>query len=251
MDFFFEVVETVPKGVGFTHFDRLHAGWIAAFIAVSIVSAFHYRKLGVNGRNTWRKVIAVLLVLDEFIKQTLLICTGNWIFKYLPLHLCSINIFLIVYHCLKPGKVLGNFLYMVCLPGALAALLFPTWTKLPGWNMMCIHSFTVHILLALYPLVLVVNGDIKPEAKNIPKSLGVLVILAAVVYGANLLLGTNFFFLMSASKGNPLYWFKQHWGNHLYGFPVLIAGILLAMYGPVEICRRMKKGRTRNAFLIL
>ena len=47
--------------------------------------------------------------------------------EYLPLHLCSINIFVIAIHAWKPTKLLGGFLYTVCIPGAIAALLFPTY----------------------------------------------------------------------------------------------------------------------------
>ena len=41
----------------------------------------------------------------------------------LPLHLCSINIIFIAIHAWKPGKMLDNFLYGICIPGAVAALL--------------------------------------------------------------------------------------------------------------------------------
>ena len=54
--------------------------------------------------------------------------------------------------------------------------------------------------------------------------------MAAGVYCVNLLLDTNFFFLMEAEKGNPLYLFEQAFGSHLIGFPIIIAGILLVMY---------------------
>jgi len=47
--------------------------------------------------------------------------------------------------------------------------------------------------------------------------------------------------LMSADPGNPLYLFEQMWGNHLLGFPVIIAGVLLVMYGPLELIRKIKK----------
>ena len=125
---------------------------------------------------------------------------------------------------------MDNLLYSVCLPAALAALLFPTWTELPAVNFSHLHSFTIHILLALYPIVLTAGGDIKPSAKELPKSLLLLVAMAIGVYGVNLLLDTNYFFLMEAEKGNPLYLFEQAFGSHLIGFPVIIAGILFVMY---------------------
>ena len=67
-----------------------------------------------------------------------------------------------------------------------------------------------------------------------------LAALAAVALVLNLLWDTNFMFLMSASKGNPLYWFGQHWGNHLLGFPVLIAAVILVMHIPWCVARKVK-----------
>ena len=191
-----------------------------------------------------RFVYAGLLILDELIKIVGLSAFGNYDVSYLPLHLCSINIILIAVHVFKPSKALDNFLYSICIPGALAALLFPTWTKLPFLNFMHLHSFTVHILLATYPIMLTFAKDIRPSAKDLPKSLLLLMGMALPIYVVNLLCDTNFMFLMSASKGNPLYWFETAWGSHLLGFPVIMAGVLFVMYFThiVRACKaRIKK----------
>ena len=99
----------------------------------------------------------------------------------------------------------------------------------------------------MYPLVLAVNGVLKPSAKGIPKCLGLLVILAGVALVANLIFDTNFMFLMEADKGNPLYAFEQLFGNHLIGFPILISAVLVIMYVPMEIYRRHKEKATTVA----
>ncbi len=241
MSHFLDTTETIAEGYGFSLFDSLHLMWLAIGLVAVIVCSIVYKRLKPEGRGRFRKGIAWILIGDELFKMAILFIGGNYAVSYLPLHLCSINIFAIAVHAYKPSKMLDNFLYTVCIPGALAAMLFPTWTSLPITSGMHIHSFTVHILLMLYPVVLAINGDIKPELKSMPKSLGLLVILAIPIYIINLLLNTNFMFLMSADPGNPLYLFEQMWGNHLLGFPVIIAGVLLVMYGPLELIRKLKK----------
>ena len=161
--------------------------------------------------------------------------------KYLPLHLCSINIFLIAIHAWRPSKVLGNFLYLVCIPGAVAAMLFPTWATLPPLNFMYIHSFTIHILLALYPIVLALGGDIVPERREFPKCVLLLLVMAVPIYGVNLLCDTNFMFLMYPEAGSPLLWFREHWGNHLLGYPILIAAVVMVMSIPTFFMSRKRK----------
>ena len=243
MNYFFETTDSIAEGIGFSLFDTLHLLWIGIAVVCLLANVFFYRELGDRSRGLWRKVIAWLLIGDELFKMGILIYSGHYGVSYLPFHLCSINIFLIAIHAYKPSKVLDNFLYTVCIPGALAAILFPSWTSLPVMNGMHLHSFTVHILLMLYPVVLAIGGDIKPDIKWLPKSLGLLVLMAIPIYGLNLLLDTNFMFLMSADPGNPLCFFESLWGNHLLGFPVIILGVLLVMYVPLEIVKLIRKKR--------
>lgn len=245
MENFWCTSDNIPSGLGFSHFSGLHLAWLAAFAAVTVAGTLLYRRLGEKGRGIWRKTVALLLIADELFKLIPMLILGNFRVDYLPFQLCSINIFVIAYHAWHPGKLTGNFLYTVCIPGALAALLFPSWTKLPALNYMSIHSFTVHILLVLYPVALTVCGDIKPQLKELPKSLLLLVGFAALALVLNLIWGTNFMFLMEADKGNPLYWFGQNWGSHLLGFPVIIAAVILVLYGPLELYRHLK-GRVRQ-----
>ena len=241
MQYFLETVDTIDAGVGFSLFGTIHLAWIGLLAVAILINCLWFRKLSSDGRNIWKKTIAVLLLLDELFKTVILLIAGQYNVEYLPLHLCSINIFMITLHAWRPSASLDNFLYTVCIPGALAALLFPAWTELPVLNAMHLHSFTVHILLMLYPVVLTVNKEIRPNIKMLPKSLGLLGAMAVVIYVVNLLLDTNFMFLMYAEPGNPLYWFGQNWGNHLLGFPVIIVGVMMVMYLPIELHRKRQK----------
>jgi len=192
-----------------------------------------YRRSTAPRRCAIRCVWAILLVLNELFKLTCLFIGGNYLHKYLPLHLCSINIFLIAFHAVKPTKLLDNFLYTLCIPGAVAALLFPTWATLPAANFMHLHSFTIHILLAAYPIVLLAAGEIKPQLRYLPKVFLLLAGLAAAALAANVLLNANFMFLMYPEAGTPLCWFEDHLGNHLIGYPVIGSVVVLVMYAPI------------------
>ena len=77
--------------------------------------------------------------------------------------------------------------------------------------------------------------------KEVPKSLALLVVLAGVALVLNLIWDTNFMFLMSVGKSNPLYWFAKNWGNHLLGFPVIIAALVVMLYVPIELYYKLKK----------
>ena len=241
MEYFLDTVETIPPGVGFSLFGKIHWMWLTVFILFTVGSCLWYHGAGAEARANWEKGMALFLLGDELFKMACLTIGQRYLPDYLPLHLCSINIFLILFHSRKKNETLNHFLYTVGIPGAMAALLFPSWAELPLGNFMHIHSFTVHILLAAYPIVLAVNGVLRPSAGGILKCLALLLAMAAPICLINLWLGTNFMFLMWAEPGNPLYLFQQLWGSHLYGFPVIIAGVLLLMYLPLELIRKYRK----------
>ncbi len=241
MKHFWETSGSIESGVGFSHYDLCHILWLVGAVTVLVAVCLLYRRCDPRRRRLLRAAVAGLIVLDELAKLVLLSATGLWTVNYLPLQLCTINIFLIVAHVHKPSRVLENFLYLICIPAALAALLFPTWTKLPPANMMHIHSFTVHILLALYPAMLTAGGDIKPRLREIPKCVLLLVGMAIPVYFVNRWLDTNYMFLMEAEAGNPLLLFEKAFGHHLVGYPILLAVLILLLYAPWELVRVWRK----------
>lgn len=243
MKYLLATTGTIEPGLGFAMFDGVHIAWLIAFALFSACCCLAYRRLKRKGRRMMRIGMAALIVADEGLKMAALLIGGNFSVNYLPLHLCSINLFLIAWHAFRPGRMLDNYLYAVCIPAAMAALLFPNWTPLPVANLMHIHSFTFHMLLACYPVMLLAGGDIKPDAKAIPGVVALLVVLAGIAAAANSLLGTNFMFLSYASRSNPLYWFEVNMGSHLWGFVVILPLLLAGMYAPelIRAARRLKR----------
>ena len=245
---FFVTVENVAEGVGFAPFSLPHASWLIATALFCIAGGLWYRRATEHQRDIFRKTIAVLLILDELFKIVCLLIMGQYLPKYLPLHLCSINIFTITWYAfVRRTDAMRNFLYLICIPGALLALLFPTWTALPTTSFMYWHSSSVHLLLVAFPVILTIGGEIRPDWHYLPKSLGLLALFAVIALVANLIWDTNFMFLMYAEPGNPLYWFATHWGSHLWGFPVLLPAIILVMYLPWIIADAVKKRRAKTS----
>ena len=241
--YFWHTEEIIPEGLGFDHFGPTHWVFIALTVICSVLGSFYYRSLGETGRKRFRYAIAAAMMVDEFFKDISLVVLGLWTPEYLPLHLCNINLFVCAFYALRPSKALGNYLYTVCVPGALAACLFPSWTVLPAWNFMFLHSTTCHIMLVMFPIALTAGGDIKPSVKDLPRCLLILCGLASVAAIANLIIGgdSNFFFLCYADPGNPLYVFEQAFGCHLIGFPVIISGVLLVMQTPWYLMERSQR----------
>lgn len=247
MKYLLDTSNTIPEGVGFPLFGTTHLIWLGLILLFIAGSCVIYRNLRSTQREGMRLLFAALLIADELFKYAILTVGDRWLPEYLPFHLCSVNIFVIALHCVRPSKLTDNFLYSVCIPGAIAALLFPNWAGLPFPNLMHIHSFTIHALLIAYPVMLTFAGDIRPSGRYVPKTILLMVILGIPGVICNFTLETNFMFLMYADPGNPLYIFEQMWGNHLLGLPILIAAVILIMHGPRLLFRELS-GRRHSIY---
>ena len=145
MTHFFDSTESIAEGLGFPLFGFGHLCWLAAFVVFAVVCSRIYKKSDAAKRQRIRYIFVALLSLDEAIKVIGLSVQGLFEPQYLPFHLCSINIFIILWHCKHQNNALNNYLFIVGIPAGMIALLTPSWTVLPFWNFMNIHSFTVHI----------------------------------------------------------------------------------------------------------
>ena len=231
-----------PDYIRFEHFSPLHLAVTAGFIAIIIIAMLVYRKLGESERQKFLNIMAVLLLLDELWKHAGTLATGQWEWEFIPLHLCSINIFVCVWHTFKRDDISAEALYALCAPGALIALIMPTWTNLPFWNFMSLHSNSVHVLLAMYPMLLLAGG-FKPSVKRLPKVALMLVCECVPIFFINKLLDTNFFFL-NGTENNPLLeLLASIFGEQLYilGLPILLAFVWAAMYLPWYLIEKKKE----------
>jgi len=238
---FFVTKDTIPEGVGFSTFGPMHLIWLAAIVLCIITAAIVYKRLDDQKRKIMRVVIGSAILLLEISKDIFHGIVGEFGVGYLPLHLCGINILLIGFDLFIQNNIVRNFLYYFSIAGASLALLFPNWTSLPCWNFSCIHSFSIHGLLVMYPILLVAGGEVKPDLKTMPKCILLLIGMAIPIYFVNLAFDTNFMFLMRPDKGNPLEMFEQLLGNHLWGFPILLPIVMLVMYLPILLVNKLKK----------
>lgn len=237
---FFMIDEKIPEGLGFQAYGLAHILWLLAGLLLWIVACIFYKKLSAKKQKTVLTVLGTYIILQELIRDLVLVVLGEFSWKHLPLHLCGINILLIAFDVIKQTKTVRSFLYYFAIPGALLALLFPNWTKLPVLNFFHIHSFTIHILLVLYPLLLVTSNQVHTDLKSALKGVLLLVAMAIPVYFLNMLWDTNFMFLMEPDSGNPLELFEQLLGSHLWGFPILLPIVIAVMYLPTLLLKKQK-----------
>ncbi len=186
--------------------------------------------------------VTAALLADEAALLLGMACTGQWNWSYLPLHLCSINVFVCLYNTLTDRSWCKEELYALCIPGAALALLCPSWRDVPGWfTLINLHSVSIHALLVLYP-VLLVAGGYRPSVRRVPQVLAFLFGSALPIYFLNKPLHTNFYFLNNPYGNVITSTFTAWFGEKFYilGFLPAIALALVLMYAPWVVGKRKK-----------
>ena len=233
--YFFLSKENLPDNVGFSLYDNQHLTWLFLITLFIIVLSKKYKEMSSYKKNITKKILGSSILLTEVFYQSILIFTGQFNVNYLPLHLCSLSVFLCFYDSFRPNNLVKEFIYCLGMPGALAALLFPNWTMCPLFNFIHINSFVSHGLIVAYPIILLRANELNPNYKRLPSCLLYLLIASTPIYFLNKILNTNFFFLNSPSEGSPLVSLENWLGNpgYIVGmlFMVLICWIVL--YIPV------------------
>ncbi len=217
----------------FRLFDGTHLCWLGIAAALCLLIFGIYKRLKPSQKRKMLVILVGIMLFDELLKYVFTGLTGQFEVHFLPFHLCSINIFVCLWYVIRPNRVAANILYCVCLPAAIVALVMPSWTTLPMWNLMALHSESIHILLAVFPLLLFADG-FRPNIRTLP---GVSLFLFCASIPAmilNKLFDTNFMFL-NGTDGNPVLELSAAvFGEKLYviGLLILLMFVVGLMYLP-------------------
>ncbi|MDR1782339.1 MAG: YwaF family protein [Bacilli bacterium] len=232
-DYFFTYISHIPKGIGFEKFSIIHFLVLILGLFLIYLISNYYIKLSIDRRNKFKKVLAIIIFSLEWIRQLFLIISNQYEYALLPLHLCSITVWIILLDAFKASDFSKQYLYFLGITGAIAALLFPDWSDYPIFNIFCWHSFIIHFLFVLYIVNQLCSSEIIPSFNKIWQVVLFLIIVVPIIYYINIKLNTNFFFINQATTGSPLAFLANIFGSYyLLGFILLIALIWFIIYLP-------------------
>lgn len=238
MEYFWKQQEDIPAGMGYPLFGEIHIFSSVITILIVLILINHLLKVGSRKRMFIIKLIPVVMLLMELFKDAFLISVHRFSVAYLPLHVCSIGIFIFLLREYLPWKwakdFFGELAYVLIMPGSIAALLFPDWTiYYPVLNFMNLYSFAWHGALILYPLLLRKTGLVKPSIKHIYQPILFLLVTTPLIYAFDKHFNCNFFFVNWPVPGSPLSYFESLLGNpgYLIGYAGLVLIILIIVYG--------------------
>ncbi|MGI6002133.1 MAG: TIGR02206 family membrane protein [Lachnospiraceae bacterium] len=227
---FWDTGGELPDDAGYALFSAEHLAILASLAALTVLCLHMYGRMNRKQQNRMCTVTAFLLPVMEGVKLLFLGISGENLLYWLPLHFCSLSIYLYPAAALSHGKrraALGEIAAVLLLPAAAAALLFPDWTRYSFWNFLSLHSYAWHFLQLLFPLLLLEDGTVLPRVRNAWKSMAFTAAAFVPVYLFDRAENTNYFFVMQPVPGTPLETLWNTFGETFY---------IPALYGLVCIC---------------
>jgi hypothetical integral membrane protein (TIGR02206 family) len=232
--YFFVSEAQAPAHLSLAWFGREHIIWLALIALFILLLSFYYRGLNASRRSSFKKSMAIFIILFELLRQLIYLALGRYQLDYLPLHLCGLTELVILIYAFTHNKYAKEALYALGILGALMALLFADWLVFPLLHFQSIHGFAMHGILMGFIMMLLFSGELRPNARNLPIVFVFLMAVVSVLYVFNQRFLTNFFFLRYPSPGSPLVMFETWAGNPGYIFVTLTALLIVwaLMYLP-------------------
>lgn len=223
-DFFLFETE-LPIGSGFRLFGPCHLTWLFSILLFIVIGAKWYAGQNVNRQKKINKLMGFLFPVIAIYRDMVLVLTGHFNRGFLPFHLCSMALWIAFFYILTNNRFLGVVYVLLCVPGAVAALLFPNWEMYPLFNYMHIHGFLSHGLIVAFGIWQLAAGNVEPVWRDywMPVLFGVIGMM--IIYPLNMWLHTNFWFLEIPSQGSPLEFIWRRTGGIWY----LASYLLLCM----------------------
>ncbi|MCB0269973.1 MAG: TIGR02206 family membrane protein [Calditrichaeota bacterium] len=154
----------------------------------------------------------------------------------LPLDICNIIALFLPIAMWQPTQSVNEILYFWVLVGTLQAIItpnvedgFPTYTFF--------KYFTVHSGLVVYIIYSTTVFGLYPDWISIWKSIAYLHIYAVLILIVNLLIGSNYFYILRKPNKPSLLDYLGPWPWYLLACEVLIAVLCLVVYLPVWLLR--------------
>jgi hypothetical integral membrane protein (TIGR02206 family) len=233
-------------GGPFVLFGPDHLAIIAFFILLNL-SFFWLRKIkSERFRFYLRLGMAITLLLFEAAWQTWRIAIGEWnIRENLPLHMCSLFLFINSIMVITRSKTLYELSYCLGIGSGLMAFLTPDPGPYGLWHFVPVQTIFGHGLLVTLTIYMTIVEGFRPRWSSIGKTF--LFGLSALIlsYGINRLLGSNYMFTMGKPSSASLLDILGPYPWYLLSMAGVGLAVMVVLVAPWEIANLVNRKRRK------
>jgi hypothetical integral membrane protein (TIGR02206 family) len=183
-------------------------------------------------RRQLRTLLIFLFLLWEVEWQGWFLVTDTWTAqRALPLHLCSIMIWVSIYGLVTRQRFAMALMYFFGIAGAIQAIITPDAIyAFPHFRFM--NTWFSHSLLVIAGLWVVFVEGYRPVLSDVWKCFLTIHIYAIPVYFVNMSLGSNYLYVGAKPETASIMDFFPEWPWYFFILQSLLLFIMLGMYLP-------------------
>jgi hypothetical integral membrane protein (TIGR02206 family) len=183
-------------GPPFVLFGTAHLVGIGIFLLCVAFLIFLRFRQNSKLNNSVRFSLATILILQEISYHLWRLHTGEWSIQImLPLHLCSLFVWLGAFMLLTKNRFIYDFAYFIGIAGALQAFLTPDISDYGFPHYRFFHVLISHGSIMLAPLYMTIVERYRPTWKSFVKVFLWMNVYMVFVFGVNWMIGSNYMFV--------------------------------------------------------
>lgn len=215
-------------------------------IFICCLSFLYVRNIwGDKEKKRFRYILAVILFLNEIAWHLWAAYWGAWTIQtMLPLHMCSVVVWLTIYMLLTNSYQLYEISYFLGIGGALQALLTPDITGYGFPHFRAFNSFLAHGLLVAVPVYMTLVEGYRPTWASFKRIFIWTNIYVICVFFLNLAIESNYLFIAYKPNFPSLLDLLAPWPWYIIELEAVAFLIFLILYLPFL----MKDWRVKSQF---
>lgn len=223
------------QGGAFELFGTTHLVALGALVLLNLL-LFRFKNSSDGTKSTVRWLLALTLWGNELAWHYWNYSVGRWnIQTMLPLHLCSILVWVGAWMLVTKSYRIYEFMYFMGIAGALQALATPDLGIYGFPHFRFFQTFTSHGLIVTAALFMTVVEGFRPTWKSMPRVFIWTNIYAGVVYYINTQIGSNYLMINHRPETPSLLDLLPDWPVYIIYMELLGIACILLLYLPFAI----------------
>jgi hypothetical integral membrane protein (TIGR02206 family) len=216
-------------------------------VALALIVLLNFAMLGFRNtsektREIVRWTMAIILWVDEISWHLWNLYWGHWTIQtMLPLHICSVLVWLAGFMLVFKNFRIYEFAYFIGIGGAMQALLTPDAGIYGFPHYRAFQTFISHGLLITSAIYMTTVEGFRPTWKSFWRVILGVNIYAAVIFPINRLLGTNYLFINGKPATASILDALPAWPYYILYMELIGFAIFFLLYLPFIIKDAVKK----------
>jgi hypothetical integral membrane protein (TIGR02206 family) len=223
-------------GEPFRLFSLSHLIVLSVVVLVNLSIIYLWRNASPQARRAFRYGLAVLLILNEMAWHIWIWTTGNWTVQtMLPLHLCSLFVFISAIMLITKSYTLYEFAYFLGIGGATQALLTPSLGIYGFPHFRFFQIFIAHGSIVTAAIYMTAVEQYRPYWTSLLRAVVGANLYMLVVGLVNALIGSNYLFIAQKPDTPSLFDVLGPWPWYILSAEAVGLAVGLLLYLPFAL----------------